>query len=137
MENRSFLTLIEQQIMILVFAVASAICIKTFAHSDLISKDTEIRDGAVIAAQNAAECVISTRGDLEGAAALMGGTGSSERWEIRFDGEWNSSDSGEYTVVVTRTDDSGLCGTASVEVFDGEDMVYDLTASWQKEETDG
>lgn len=55
MRNRAFLPLIEQILMIVVFAIVSAVCIGCFVKSREISIETELKDRAVVLAQNAAE----------------------------------------------------------------------------------
>ena len=136
MKNRSFLLLIEQQIMILVFVIACAVCIKTFAYSDLISRDNAVRDSAVTAAQNAAQCMKHTGGDIREAAALFGGRVEGDNWIIEYDSSWNESSENAFTLIVTVTEDDGMSGSASVTVFEGDETVYQIPAGWQKEAAD-
>ena len=134
MENRSFLNLIEQQLMILVFAVAAAICIKTFVYSDMISRDTETRDRAVEAAQNVAECIKNSSGDIALAASVLGGTEDGDDWVIMFDENWQEVTSdGEYTVRVSAEKRTGLYTAGRITVTDGDDTVFSMPVSWQEE----
>ncbi len=55
MRNKSILVLIEHMVMILVFALAAAVCLRMFALSDKLSRQYEATDRAVFAAQNVAE----------------------------------------------------------------------------------
>lgn len=55
MKNKASLQLMEQLIMILVFAVAAALCLQVFAKSAEISRQTACQDEAVQTARNAAE----------------------------------------------------------------------------------
>ena len=55
MRQRPPLILMEQMIMLLVFALAAALCLQAFVKSDGISKRSEARDRAVILCQNVAE----------------------------------------------------------------------------------
>ena len=64
MKSKATLFLMEQLIMILVFALAAAVCIGVFAKTNAISEDIARRDEAMIIAQNAAEILKST-GDPE------------------------------------------------------------------------
>lgn len=55
MKNKSTLLLMEQLIMVLVFALATALCLRVFVKADEISLQTARQDRAVLLAQNAAE----------------------------------------------------------------------------------
>ena len=55
MRSKASLQLMEQLIMILVFAVAAALCLQVFAKSGEISRRTACQDAAVQMARNAAE----------------------------------------------------------------------------------
>lgn len=55
MKSRASLVLMEQLIMVLVFALAAALCLRSFAKAEEISARTARRDEAVWIAQNAAE----------------------------------------------------------------------------------
>ena len=65
MKNKSTLSLIEQMIAGIIFAVAAAICLKVFAFSDAVSRDGNERSEAIICAQNAAEVLKDSHGDVE------------------------------------------------------------------------
>ena len=70
MKSKASLQLMEQLVMILVFALAAALCLQVFARSAEISRETARQDQAVILAQNAAEVLKATSGDPEAAQAL-------------------------------------------------------------------
>ena len=55
MKHKPPLILMEQMVMLLVFALAAALCLQAFVKSDGLSKDSEVRDQAVTLCQNAAE----------------------------------------------------------------------------------
>lgn len=55
MKSRAFLNLMEQLIMVLVFALAAALCLQVFAKADSIAARTDCLDKAVLIAQNTAE----------------------------------------------------------------------------------
>jgi len=55
MKSKAPLLMMEQIIMVLVFALAAALCLQTFVLSGKISKMTEAKNRAVVEAQNAAE----------------------------------------------------------------------------------
>ena len=55
MKSKATLFLMEQLVMILVFALAAALCLGVFARADAMSRQLARRDEAVILARNAAE----------------------------------------------------------------------------------
>lgn len=55
MRSKASLFLMEQLVMILVFALAAALCLRLFAATQEISLETAHRDKAVVIAQNGAE----------------------------------------------------------------------------------
>lgn len=55
MKSRASLVLMEQLVMVLVFALAAALCLCCFAKAEEISLQTARRDAAVQIAQNTAE----------------------------------------------------------------------------------
>lgn len=55
MKNKTSLLLMEQLVMILVFALCAALCLQCFVAADGISRETGLRDEALILAQNTAE----------------------------------------------------------------------------------
>ena len=62
--SKSSLFLMELIIAILFFSLAGTVCIRLFATSHLLSKQTVDQNHAVIQAQNLAECYLATEGDL-------------------------------------------------------------------------
>ena len=55
MKSKAPLAMMEQIVMVLVFALAAALCLQTFVLSGKISKKTEAKNRAVTEVQNAAE----------------------------------------------------------------------------------
>lgn len=55
MKNKAPLVMMEQIVMVLIFALAAALCVQTFVLSGKISKMTEAKTRAVTEAQNMAE----------------------------------------------------------------------------------
>ena len=72
MRSKAPLALMEQMVMLLVFALAAALCLQAFVQSDAISQRSEARDRAVELAQSVAEVVKSCHGDLAAAAEKLG-----------------------------------------------------------------
>lgn len=64
MKHRASLSLMEQLIMVLIFALAAAMCLSLFAKADAISRETAQKGEAAVLAQSAAELLKHT-GDPE------------------------------------------------------------------------
>lgn len=79
MKNKSSLALMEQLLMILVVALASALCLRAFLWSDQASREMEQRSQAVILCQNAAE-TIKASGSLESGAQALGAVRRGDAW---------------------------------------------------------
>ena len=127
------MALMEQLVMVLVFALAAALCVQVFVLSDRTSRRNEARDRAVLAAQNAAEEVKSVRGDFAQAAALYGGTWNGQLWGRSYDADW-ARDGDDYHVLVTPADSGdALLGAAEVTVYTAEgDLLFTLSVAWQE-----
>lgn len=112
MKHKASLLLMEQLVMILVFAVAAALCLQVFAKAEEISLETARRDQAVILARNAAELLKAT-GNYEAAEALG---------------------KEEYRVTVL-PEETAVTGMARVEIqiFFEEELLFSLKTGWQEE----
>lgn len=143
MRSKAPLALMEQMIMVLVFALAAALCLRAFVLSDSMSMDNARRDNAVLLAQNAAEVYKACRGDADEAAAILGGEVTLDIWSSFYGEDLNTVDDPEDAVYMVRvlsreTDVTGM-GSAEVAVFlaDGEESLFELSVAWQKEELHG
>ncbi|MBQ7936893.1 MAG: hypothetical protein IJ283_00115 [Oscillospiraceae bacterium] len=138
MKSKAPLTLMEQIIMLLVFALSAAICLQVFAHAGEISDEIEKRGNAVTAVQNIAESLKINGGDLEKHAAFYGGTCEEDSWKMFFDSEWKpcEEENSEYYVEILKTENENpLLGTAEISARsnDGE-VVFTLNTAWQEVE---
>ena len=91
MKNKSPLALMEQLLMLMVFAIAAALCLQIFAISGRISRSIETRDNAMTVVQNAAESLKISNGNLAAHASIFGGTHSEGSWEIYYDANWEEA----------------------------------------------
>lgn len=127
MRSKTPLALMEQLVMVLVFALAAALCLRCFVLSNQLSERNALRDEAVLAAQSAAETVKSCGGDYERTAELLNGV-----WN---DGIVAVHTVEEYSLFIT-PEESGdpLLGNARIEVFSNKDdrMLFELTVAWQE-----
>ena len=138
MKNKAPLPLMEQLIMVLVFALASALCLQGFALSDRTSNRQKARSQAVIRVQNAAEMLESTSGDYALAAERLGGFWDGSAWIIYYDASWqetapDSAGRSVYILQVTPAETNHpLLGTAQIGVYSSGDELFKITAAWQE-----
>ena len=133
MRSKAPLALMEQLVMVLVFALAAALCVQVFVLSDRTSRRNEARDRAVLEAQNAAEELKSVHGDFEQMTGLYGGTWNGQLWGRSYDADW-ARDGDDYHVLVTPADSGdALLGAAEVTVYTAEgDLLFTLPVAWQE-----
>lgn len=126
MKGKTSLVLLEQVVMILVFALAAALCLQAFALSDRISAESELRGRAMLQVQNTAEIVKDCAGDRQCAAEKLQGA---------WDGESLVCASHDLTIrVVWQETDTEYLGAAEItaERMDGAVLAQVLTA-WQED----
>lgn len=112
MKSKASLFLMEQLVMVLVFALAAALCMSIFVRANEISSETARRDEAVIIAQNAAQ--------------ILKNTGDPELTQQRVD-------SGEFMLEIQKENSEfpGLC-QAKIIVFYESQEVFSLRTGWQE-----
>lgn len=138
MKSKAFLPLFELIIMIGIFAAAAAVCLDAFAKADGISRAAKDLDHAVEAAENAAEMIKYTRGDLDAAAELLSGKTRAGSVVICFDADWNPTDAENAIFRIDAVNYEGeLLGKTDIHVYSGKDLIYELTVGWQKEAENG
>ena len=131
MRSKAPLALMEQMVMLLVFALASALCLQAFVKSDAISFKNGNRSKAALEAQNTAEAIQHCGGDLEhalaGAGELLGTVPKDGKIRISYDDDWAVTEKeGSFYLEAAGipTDIPGL-QKASVQVFDNNSMAGD------------
>jgi hypothetical protein len=129
----------EQLVMLLVFALAAALCVQVFVLSDETSRQNETRDRAVVAAQNAAETLKSCRGDYAAAAQRAGGSWDGACWSLAYDDQWELLPGGTdglaayYAQVTAENSDTPLMGEAEAAVYDADGTcLFRLSIAWQE-----
>lgn len=143
MRSRSSLAMMEQIIMLLVFALAAALCLQAFVKSDQMSRSSEARDRASTLCQSAAEAVRYSGGDLEQAAELLGipyGAYAQEEpaFSAHYYEDWTLSDTREYAYVLrVERMDSGVNGLGRAAVTmrsaAGQQPIFELEVCWQED----
>ena len=113
--SKTPLFLMELIIMLLVFSISAAICLKVFAGAKRIADDSRRLDAAVMMAQTAAEYWKSTYGDMDKTAEMMGAVSKENRFVVRDEEHW--------IYLEFYNEDM----TAYIDVKNGEEMVFSLT----------
>ncbi|MCL1808346.1 MAG: hypothetical protein FWG42_01095 [Clostridiales bacterium] len=136
-----FLT--ELLMAILIFAVASAICLRVFVAANHVSAESSRLNHAVASAQNCAECFKATGGSLPETAALLGGAFTGTRAiEVRFDSGWQLLPPGEpsfcYVAAIVRMPEKAGSIDAQVTVCDiaGTKIFTIPVSSFQDQEAE-
>lgn len=89
MRSKTPLVLMEQLLMILVFALAAAMCLQIFVHADRRSRRNEAVSQAAVQAQNTAEMIKSRGGTLSETLELADGWVQENRtWMRAFEVNW-------------------------------------------------
>ena len=137
MKSKAPLALMEQILMVLVFALAAGLCLQMFVLSNQVMGRCEAKDRAVMVAQNTAEVWKLNRGDGQKCVETLGGQWDEDIWQIGYDDNWQEIDCGEAEYLVRAvsvvTNDPYL-GRAdiSVETADG-DCLFQVSVAWQED----
>ena len=142
MRSKTPLALMEQVIMVLVFALAAALCLQVFVLSDQTSRRNEAIDRAVIECQSAAETLKAAGGDTahaqQTAAEQMGGTVEQGLWYLFYNEDWVPVDgiSEAAYALYAQGVPSEVEGLAQAKVWvteeeNGEEL-FSLSVSWQE-----
>lgn len=139
MKSKAPLVLMEQIIMLLVFALAAAICLQAFVKADALSSASANRDTAVFLAQSTAELIRSNEGDLAKTAEQLAASYEQGLLQQTYDRDWQPSAAANpaFTLQahITPNDAPGL-GTAKVLVLDEQQQtIFELDIAWQEVET--
>lgn len=139
MKNKAPLALMEQTVMILVFALAGVLCLRAFVWADGHSRDNAMRDQALLLAQNAAQILKSESGDYADAARMYGGEWDEKQWTVFYDdqGQQTPGDGAYRLSVVPEPEELEYLGRAAVEVTDSNGrQLARLRVAWQEVDAD-
>lgn len=122
--------------MLLVFALAAAVCLRIFVFADRASRQVQDRDRAAELVQNTAQLLRHTGGDFSQAAELL----DAQHWDedslmIDYDDEWAlATDAMRYTLGAARVSGAPYLGMAEVWCRDeGSDLeLFRLKVAWQE-----
>lgn len=141
MKSKTPLSLMEQMVMLLVFALAAALCMQAFVLSDSLSRRAEARDRACLVCQSAAELLQRTgaAGEeaLSGAAAALGAEYVHGTLLQGYGTDWKPAAEAEEAAyrLTAEEEDSGQpgLGRARISVCDArtEEVLFQLETAWQ------
>ena len=137
MKSKAPLVLMEQLVMVLVFALSAAVCLQVFALSGGLSRTCEARDRAAVIAQNAAEALKACGGDYGEAAQRLGGRWDGQTWTVGFAAHWDRTEGEAVYCLSVTPGESGqkLLGMAEIAVYDGDEgELFSLYTAWQEVE---
>lgn len=140
MKNKSILSMMEQLVMILVFALSAALCMQVFVFSSQTSRRYALRDRMVLETQNLAETLKSTHGDFPAAAEEAGGIWDGESWVLYYDSEGKLTEGASSCRIEVCRLETGqdAMGGAELTAYDengGE--LFCLPIAWQEVENLG
>jgi len=97
--SKSTLFLIEQIIVIAVFALCAAACVRILTSAYFTANDTKATSHAVLKAESAAETFKATNGDIDAIARILGGTSGTAAdgvagVAVYYDSSWQVSSEG-------------------------------------------
>jgi len=136
--SKSTLFLIEQLIVIAVFAICAAACISILTTAYFYTKDSAATNNAILKAESAAELFKATGGDYNHVADMLGGSSSRDSSfasmvTVYYDSLWNTCTSFEASYVLrmfvvetsnTAPDFTLIAGNVTVERVSGEELIF-------------
>lgn len=142
MRSKAPLMLMEQMVMLLVFALAAALCLQAFVKADAISRESEARDHAVLLCQSVAEQIKeSGEKDRNPVGAVASKLDPNERrpdgFSILYYEDWSLCDTRDYTYDLTvNTVDSGVPGLGKARVTmlksGSTTPLFEVQVAWQE-----
>ena len=135
MRGKTSLVLMEQAIMLLILAVAAAVCIQAFVWSDNRSMENSSRDRALVELQSAADVLKAHKGDLAAAAETLGGSVESGQWTIFWNENWEQThEAGIFQFyAVTQDSRTAYLGSAALEIRQEDGSVLaNMQVCWQE-----
>jgi len=136
--SKSALFLMELIIAILFFSVASAVCIKLFVHSHLISEKTIQINHSVLISQNIAESFINAKGDHAQLVKLLDASiQPPNQLMLYYDKNWLHTDAEHASfIVTTELYSENLIQFADITIVDqNSNVLYQNLASYYPQNT--
>lgn len=139
-ESKAPLVLMEQVIMVLVFALVAALCIQAFVLSRTLSIRMTDRDHAMNVSQTLAETVKACGGDMEAVCEKLDGKLNGKLLRFFYDDDWNAAKEADasFVLVFEQEAGEGFCKNGRITVTDasGEQEIFSMIIAWQGAEAD-
>ena len=136
MKSKAPLPLMEQLLMVLVFALTAALCLQGFTLADHLSHRQGDRSWAVVQVQNAAELLQHSGGDHMQTAEQTGAVWNGQCWTVFYDDARQPLPSAEHAAyqlqIWPQETDLALFGSAHICMFRQEDLLFEVTVGWQE-----
>ncbi len=135
--NKTALLLMEQLVMLLIFALAATVCLQAFVYAHRLSLDVEARDRAAELAQSVAETLRHTGGDFPGAARMLDAQQfDADSLRLELDADWAPAEDTARYVLGAGRQASDLPGLGRGQVWlrsEAEDReLLRLDITWQE-----
>lgn len=136
MKNRATLVLMEQLVMLLVFALAAAACLGIFAGAHRISRSTRHQDAAVVLVRRGAETLKANHGDWDSVARDLGAKTENGQLTIRYDAQLQPAEDGCYWLFLQQEpaplDNLGQAKVWVVHEDAFDTVLFSVTVAWQE-----
>lgn len=136
-KSKSHLVLMEQSVMILVFAFAAALCVMAFQKADAMSKAMANRDRAVNVCQTVAETAKALQGDLEAVATELQAEVKENKLFLWYGEDWTQATEPDavYGLCMTCTGTTEFLEKYNISVTNTEtkEELFCLPVSMQRE----
>lgn len=124
--SKAPLALMEQIIMILVFALTAAVCLQAFVYSNNLSEEGDKENMAASHAQEVVETCKMYSGDLDQVQLKLSGERTENGIRVFYEED-------HMTVVLEITEQSDWLGRAKVSVQDEKDQeIFSVDTAWQR-----
>ncbi len=135
--NKTALLLMEQLVMLLIFALAATVCLQALVHAHRLSLAVAARDRAGELAQSVAETLRHTGGDFPGAARMLDAEHFDEdSLQLDLGADWTPAEDTARYVLGAGRQASGLPGLGRGQVWlrdEAEDReLLRLDITWQE-----
>lgn len=137
-ESKAPLVLMEQVIMVVVFALAAALCVQAFVYARGVSLAIADRDHALGITQTLAEQAKATKGDLKTMSGTVGGIYVNDSLIHYYDSEWNMVDGKKqaaYEIVLEKDVKVHECQHATItsHKLTEEKPIFSMKIAWQED----
>lgn len=141
MRSKTPLALMEQLVMVLVFALSAAFCLRIFVLSNRISKEHEAMSQAVLQVQNTAELLKGSGDAWEKVLEAQQWQQEDGSWTLEYDKDWNPAIAADAVcyraeIVEQESDVPGLCRIEicmlDVSRMKEHMVLFQIPVAWQE-----